>query len=58
VKDDLELDLIAYFQLAAAGRLRTDVALELVAIDSSQCERDLRNLAGAQFPKTAGLLIL
>ncbi len=26
-------------------------------IDSSQCERDLRNLAGAQFPKTAGLFI-
>ena len=25
-------------------------------IDSSQCERDLRNLAGAQFPKTAGFL--
>jgi hypothetical protein len=26
-----------------------------LTIDSSQCKRDLRDLAGPQFPKTAGL---
>ncbi len=39
------------------ARLRHAMAAKerhVTFIDSSQCERDLCNLAGAQFPKTAG----
>ncbi len=36
----------------------TRLAAGIRTISFSQCERDFSNLAGQQFPKTAGLLIL